>query len=153
MRPDDLIHPEHCLNAALREATRVAMQLYLVTMRETRLEGTQFTLLATIDGMGSCSMGDLAAWLRMDQTTLSRSLDLLRRARLVRITRDPADGRSRRVALSALGRARLQEAMPAWRAAQRHTVERFGTDRAAQLLRLLEEFAALGDADDAVAVR
>lgn len=143
MTAPDLMHPQQCVNANLRKAARVAMQIYQGSLRGSELQGTQFTLLAAINGFGTCTVGELAAWLTMDQTTVTRSVALLRRARLVSLTRGTTDRRTRRLALTEAGRRQLAESLPRWRAAQAEVLERFGAEKARQLLALLQEFAAL----------
>lgn len=60
-------------------------------------------------------MGSVAALLAMDRTTLTANLKPLARRGLVRIKIDEQDRRSRRLALSAEGRALLAEALPVWK--------------------------------------
>src|SRR5690606_24901024 len=64
------------------------------------------------------SLGELAASLGMDRTTLTRNLRPLLRDGLLAEVRDE-DPRRRVVALTAAGRQRLARARPLWQRAQR----------------------------------
>ena len=144
MSDADFMHPQQCLGANLRKAARVATQLYQDQLRDSGLQGTQFTLLAALNGFGTCTLSELAAWVGIDQTTATRSVELLRRDGLVEVRPGATDRRVRELALTAAGRKALGAALPSWREAQRHAVERFGPEKSRQLLALLAEFTALG---------
>lgn len=60
-------------------------------------------------------MREVTAVLAMDRTTLTANLKPLERHGLVAVAADPADRRSRRLALTADGRAALAAAVPIWR--------------------------------------
>jgi DNA-binding MarR family transcriptional regulator len=55
----------------------------------------------------------------MDRTTLTAALKPLERRRLVRVTADPADRRSRLMTLTAKGRNLLAAAVPVWKRTHR----------------------------------
>jgi DNA-binding MarR family transcriptional regulator len=59
-------------------------------------------------------MRAVAELLAMDRTTLTANLKPLERRGLVRIKTDQDDRRSRRLVLTAKGRAALIDALPAW---------------------------------------
>ena len=60
-------------------------------------------------------MSGVAELLAMDRTTLTANLKPLRRRGLVRVKVDESDRRSRRLALTAQGRALLAAALPVWK--------------------------------------
>ena len=60
-------------------------------------------------------MAQVSNVLSMDRTTLTANLKPLERRRLVKVAVDSADKRSRRLALTAAGRALLAEAAPIWK--------------------------------------
>lgn len=143
MPPRDLLHPEACLNANLRRANRRVSQWYAQTIGDIGLEGTQFTLLATINGFGSCTLGQLAAWMGLEQSTATRSVELLRKSGLVHVRRSSTDARAREISLTGEGRARLEAAMPAWRQAQESAVAALGKSKATRLLAALHEIESV----------
>lgn len=89
-------------------------------------------------------MAELSDRLGMDRTTLLRNLRPLQRDGLVELD---GGGRGSRVALSitAGGREKIKESLPAWRAAQRAAVDTLGEQRWSAILSDLETAAlALG---------
>ena len=62
-------------------------------------------------------MGAIADALGLERTTLTRGAALLERNGWIRADR-AADGRARPLRLTPAGRAKLEEAFPAWREAQ-----------------------------------
>ncbi len=126
-----------CANANLRKAMRVVSQAYDAALKPSGLRGTQFTLLAVLDGHGELSLTRLAELLVLDRTTLSRNLQPLLKEKLLAIRRD-TDVRVRLVAITDAGRARVAAATPAWRASQARVEAILGDDRFAGLLRDLD---------------
>jgi hypothetical protein len=59
--------------------TRAVTQLYDDGLRPSGLRVTQFSILATIARMGAANLRQLEDTLAIDQTTLTRSLNLLQR--------------------------------------------------------------------------
>src|SRR5438105_14434138 len=68
-----------CVCNTLRMVTRVVTQLYDDVLRPSGLRVTQFTILATIARLGEANLKQLEDALAIDQTTLTRSLNLLER--------------------------------------------------------------------------
>lgn len=138
----NFMHPAQCLNANLRRAARAAGRLYQDVGGPTGLESTQFNLIAAINGFGTCTLGELAAWVGIDQTTATRSVELLRRRGLIAVTPGKIDRRVRALKLTDAGRAALATMLPRWRAAQSRAVGRLGRNKARQLLQLLAQLSA-----------
>ncbi len=72
-----------CVCDTLRMVTRVVTQLYDEMLRPSGLRVTQFNILATISRLGEANLRQLEYMLAIDQTTLTRSLNLLERDRLI----------------------------------------------------------------------
>ena len=121
-----------CASFNLRKASRVVAQLYDQHLMPAGLKTTQFTLLASLVHMGPASIGDLAAGLGMDRTTLTRNLRLLTQQGLIDI-RSGQDARTRSIVLTKKGRGALDRAIPLWQQAQNRFVELFGGGRWQQL--------------------
>jgi len=79
-------------------------------------------------------MGEVAALLAMDRTTLTAALKVLESRGLVKVTADAGDRRSRLLALTPKGRGLLARAVPVWKHAHRE-VEGFLLDGEADRLR------------------
>lgn len=120
-----------CFN--LRKATRAVTQLYDDALRPAGLRCTQFSLLTLLKASGTVSMTGLAEDAVMDRTTLARNLEVLQRDGLVRI-RPGEDARVREIELTRAGVAKLEEAFPLWREAQRTVRTGLGPGRLSRLL-------------------
>lgn len=78
-------------------------------------------------------MSELAHAMVLDRSALAHNLKPLERDGYVVQTKDAKDGRSRRVALTASGHAKLKEANLLWRKAQARFERLYGPDRAEAL--------------------
>ncbi|MBR0652838.1 winged helix-turn-helix transcriptional regulator [Roseomonas terrae] len=128
--------PDRCSCHGLRKATRHLTQFYDQRLASVGLSIGQYALLGRLAAHGPIALGAFAAIMAMDRTTLGRNLQPLERDGLAAISPDPADRRSRLLALTPEGQARLAAARPLWTAAQDDLEARFGADRT-QALRLL----------------
>lgn len=111
-----------CLN--LQRASRVITRRYDDAFRPIGLTSGQFSLLMSLNRPTAPSIGQLAAELAMDRTTLTAYLKPLDRRGLIRTDAHEADARSRVLSLTAAGHALLELAMPAWRRVQQDTLDR-----------------------------
>jgi DNA-binding MarR family transcriptional regulator len=118
--------PGRCVCFSLRKTARAVSQLYDECLRPSGLRVTQFSLLAMLARGGEMTLGDLAAALVMDRTTLTRNLQLVEREGWIRIA-PGRDRRQRLISITAAGRRRWQAAIPHWRAAQEHMLKGLGT--------------------------
>lgn len=100
-------------------------------MMASPVELTQFWLMAQIASADDDSLGALAIRMGLDQSSLSRNLQLLERAGLVEIALAEGDRRRRMVWLTEKGARALEEAMPVWRKAHDALMERVPPDIAA----------------------
>src|SRR3989442_1280713 len=88
-----------CVCSTLRMVSRAVTQLYDDILRPSGLRVTQFSILATIARSGEANLRQLEAALAIDQATLTRSLSLLQRDRVIERVPHP-DGRIKAVRLS-----------------------------------------------------
>src|SRR5712691_1636500 len=102
-----------CVCSTLRMVTRAMTQLYDDVLRPSGLRVTQFSILAAIARMGEANLRQLEDALALDQTTLTRSLDLLERAGVIERAPHP-DGRIKAMRLTSKGRRVLEVARPLW---------------------------------------
>src|SRR6266508_4390169 len=100
-----------CVCNTLRMVTRVVTQLYDDVLRPSGLRVTQFSILATIARLGEANLKQLEDTLAIDQTTLTRSLNLLERNGVIERASHP-DGRIKAMRLTAKGRRALEAARP-----------------------------------------
>jgi DNA-binding MarR family transcriptional regulator len=131
-----------CICNTLRMTSRAVTQLYDDVLRPSGLRVTQFSILAMIARMGEANLRQLEDRLAIDQTTLTRSLNLLGRDRVIERVPHP-DGRIKAVRLTSKGRRVLETARPLWASAQDRVLREVGTTawadaqrRLAHLLRI-----------------
>ena len=127
-----------CVCLAVRRASRLITQAYDAHLAPAGLKVTQFSMLAALAlrGRDGAQLSSLADGLDMDASTLTRNLKPLVRDALVELARGD-DGRERIARLTRDGRARLRQATPLWKAAQKEALEAFGPRAPKQLADLL----------------
>lgn len=119
MRRRDLVVTMGCHCLAARRAARRITRLYEERLRPVGLRATQFSILAALALKGPTQVGELAEFLGLERTTLTRSAALLQRNGWVRPAR-PRDGRTHPLRITPAGRRKLEAALPAWKAAQNY---------------------------------
>jgi DNA-binding MarR family transcriptional regulator len=128
---------------AIRQAARHISQLYERYLSQADVTASQFNILAALKRGSKLTMMELAQAMMIDRTTLVRALRPLLRNGLVANEPDERDMRRLQFALTAKGRANLDEAMVHWRAAQEEFQRQFGQRQAAvlrsELFRLTRE--------------
>jgi DNA-binding MarR family transcriptional regulator len=116
-----------CYCGTLRQAARAISQKYDAMLRDTGLTVTQYTLLTAITEIGKPRVNDLADALGMDQTTLSRTLRIMKRDGLIAAAAGE-DRRESRWTLTPRGQEQFKRATPRWRQAQRAIEKLLGPD-------------------------
>src|SRR6266436_4570554 len=92
-----------CVCSTLRMVSRAVTQLYDDILRPSGLRVTQFSILGAIARLGAANLRQLEYMLAIDQTTLTRSLNLLERDRVIERVPHP-DGRIKAMTLTSKGR-------------------------------------------------
>lgn len=134
-----------CTNAKVRQLLRRIEQHYDGEVASSGIRTTQYSLLSNVSRAGPLRCCDLALQLKMTPSTLSRNLKPLVSAGLLRM--DAAgDARSRLVALTPEGSAKLAEARQCWQVAQASLAARLGKERVEALHALIDESLALLEA-------
>lgn len=130
-----LPEPNACCATAMRKASRRIAQMYDDALAPSGLKSTQYSILAALVRRAEVppTMQELAKALVMDRSTLGHNLRPLERDGLVELRHDASDGRSRRIALTAAGRARVKAAKAGWQKAQDRFHAVFGQSEAARL--------------------
>jgi len=126
MSRGDLERLSPCVCTTLRIVARAATQLYDDVLRPSGLRVTQFSILAAIARMGEANLRQLQHALAIDQTTLTRSLNLLERDGVIARASHP-DGRIKAMRLTSKGRRALDVARPLWARAQDRVLRELGT--------------------------
>jgi DNA-binding MarR family transcriptional regulator len=105
---------DHCLCLHTQRAARALARRFDRALRPAGLTNEQFSLLMALNRPAPAAMGEVAALLGADRTTLTALLKPLVRQGLATVDADAKDRRLRRLALTAEGRVRLAAAMPIW---------------------------------------
>jgi DNA-binding MarR family transcriptional regulator len=109
---------ETCACHKVRMAARAVTRAYDDALRPAGLRATQMAVLAAIAIDGAISITALAKMMGMDRSTLTRNLRPLEEQALIELGLEGWH-RSRTLAISKKGRARLRQAMPLWEKAQK----------------------------------
>lgn len=136
----DLTGTGYCASLNFRRTSRMVTRMYDLAMQESGVRSTQFALLVGIAKLQPVTMGTLATVLMLDRSTLSRSLRLLEKERMIEISKRAAM-RQRFLKLTYSGEKALQRSLPLWRAAHARFVEAVGADYWLKLRNELEIIA------------
>ena len=104
-----------CLHLHVQRAARALARRFDEVFRPLELTSGQFSLLMSLNRPEPPNIGDVAALLAMDRTTLTANLKPLERRGLLKVAVDKEDRRGRRIVLTAAGRALLSKAFPLWK--------------------------------------
>lgn len=111
-------------------------------MRPLGLRGTQFTVLQALSITGEVSQGRLGEVLSIDSTTLTRTLEIMRRAGWISRRRGE-DRREWRLQLSSSGSEQLRRSLPTWKKVQQQTASQLGDKRWHDVFQLTDQITAL----------
>ena len=125
---------DNCLCLHVQRAARALARRFDDALRPVGLTQGQFSLLNALNRRAPPTIGDVAALLALDRTTLTANLKPLERRGLVKVKVDREDKRSRRLTLTPTGRARLAAAAPIWKRAHAEA-ERLLRSSSADILR------------------
>jgi DNA-binding MarR family transcriptional regulator len=104
-----------CLCLHVQRAARMLARKFDEALRPFDLTSGQFSLLVSLNRPEPPTIGSVAALLAMDRTTLTANLKPLERRGLLKVAVDKDDKRSRRLLITASGRALLRKAYPIWK--------------------------------------
>ena len=132
----------------LRQLMRRVDQHYDAELARAGLRTTQYALLNHVAKLGPLGPGELALAMKMQPSTVTRSLQAVLRECWVDVG-PGVDGRSRTVSITELGRSKRRQARQYWLAAQQSVESAIGGER---LLQLHQAIAAAMSGLDAVPV-
>src|SRR5436190_24056296 len=106
-----------CLAARVRLLNRAISRVYETGLRPYDVTIAQLNLLSVVAQLEPVPAGKLADLLSLQISTLSRNMHLMEQSGLIDIA--PAErGNGRVISLTRAGARKLEEVLPAWRAAQ-----------------------------------
>lgn len=124
----------NCLN--LRRASAAITKIYDERLAPSGLTVSQYSILKQLKLLGSVSVSDLAIKIRLDRTTLVRSLKPLEAASLI-IDVSQKGTRNRQLQLTNKGIEKLIEAESMWNDAQNFIEQKLGKENIEKLTSLL----------------
>ncbi|MEO1101767.1 MAG: MarR family transcriptional regulator [Pseudomonadota bacterium] len=107
---------DRCLCLHVQRAARALARRFDDALRPLDISHGQYSLLMSLNRPEPPKISDVAYILAMDRTTLTANLKPLERRGLIIVSKDPDDKRTRRIALTDVGRDLLVRAVPIWRA-------------------------------------
>lgn len=116
-----------CVAVRLRMLNRVITNIYDNALRPLDLKVSQMNILVAAAKMGTARPSEVCEHLHLDVSTLSRNVERMRARGWLEVVPDE-DGRSQPFQLTPQGWKLLEEAVPAWSAAQQQ-VKRVLGDR------------------------
>jgi DNA-binding MarR family transcriptional regulator len=114
--------------------------MYDTALQKSGIRSTQFTILVGIAKNEPVSIGALADVLIIDRTTLTRSLQVLRKEGLIAIS-ERSTMRQRFLKMTHKGERTLARSLPAWRKAHKQFVATVGSGYWFELRNELERLA------------
>jgi len=139
---DALYVGQNCVCLSLQQAARVVGRLFDDALRPLDMTNWQFSLLMQVAGQGTPTIGELAASLATDRTTITANLKPLERRGLVEIHKDESDARTRRVIMTKLGARTMRSAYDIWTHVNAGAVKKVGSLNIGQLREGLSALAS-----------
>lgn len=127
-------NPCYCIN--LKRATNSITKFYDKKLEETGLTISQFSLLNDIKLLESCSKAELADYAKLDRSTITRNLKILREKGYI-IDLSTNESRDSQVSLTDLGLEKLKSCDLLWQEAQKYIKEKIGSDNIKELRKIL----------------
>lgn len=136
---------DQCLCFAAQRTARELARRFDRLFAPLGLTNGQFSMMVAMGGMGQPKLGALARFLAMDHATVTAAIRKLAKRKLVEVSDDPDDRRSRRAALTDAGIALIAKAVPLWRDEHARLVAEFddGTASAQEMRGYLLQMAPL----------
>ncbi len=117
-----------CLCGNVRMAARSLTSTYDEHLKASGLRATQLAVLWAVVALDDGTVGKIAKVIAMDDSSLTRTLKLLERDKLVSLVAG-SDRREKRVRATARGRKAFSAAMPLWENAQAEVLTRISRTR------------------------
>jgi len=119
---------QNCACFNVRKSARVITKHFDDALQSLELKPTQFTILAVLSSVDAITVTDLAEYMILDRTTLTRNLRPLEKQGMIK-TGPGEDKRTRMISLSKKGLNKLEKAIPLWKQAQKNVTKYMGSNR------------------------
>lgn len=110
-------------------------------MKPSGLKVTQYSMLANVARNPDVTVSELAGLLFMDQTTVTRNLQVLEKSGYITMETEAGDYRMKKIRVSDTGESKMKEARPFWEKAQLEMEAILGRDRITELLSTFRKIA------------
>ena len=124
-----------CIGARVRLVNRVVTGMYDDAFRPFGVKASQFNILIVTGKLGLARPADVCTILRLDTSTLSRNVERMRVQGWLEVV-STDDARMQPFRLTTQGKRLLEQAIPAWKKAQREAEKLLGDDGLALLGKL-----------------
>ena len=121
------VGPE-CLGFTARLLSRVITAVYDDALADVGLKVSQFSVLSAIANREDTRPAELAKFLAMDESTLSRNVARMCARGWLQLESGDDDRRSHQIAVTDKGMALLRKSYPAWQKAQSQLTQRLGAE-------------------------
>ena len=110
---------KNCLCASMRQSSRNISQIYNKHLKASgeKINSNQVSILVTISQIDHGSISQISSLLKMERTTLTRNLNVLKKAGWVK-SNTGSDGRFTYIDLTVKGNKVLSKVFPHWSKAQ-----------------------------------
>lgn len=132
-----------CYYKRLKYATGAIARYYERMIAPAGLSAKQYSLLSDVGKLGTCSMVELAQAARLEKSTITRNLRLLRDKGYV-TDLATSDAREHQITLTPAGREKVAECRLLWEKAQQGMAQLIGAEemeRLGELLLAVEQVA------------
>lgn len=133
---DHVDYMRMCVCSNLRKTTRVVTQLYDQLFQPTGLKITQYSMLFNIYQHEKISVTHLGEVMLLDQTTVTRNVNILKKEGYVTIVRDERDSRTKKISLTDKGLQKLNEVHPIWTNIQEKLIKEIGIEEYKSFLKV-----------------
>ena len=132
--------PIACVCIRMRRVAYRVTDFYDQALEPAGISINQYSLLVNISRLERCGTGELARHVRLEKSTLVRTLQPLLKTGLI-IDCSPEGNRRRQLALTPLGQDILKQALPLWENAQNALRARLGKsfDELMEFFEILEK--------------
>jgi len=124
----------YCIN--LRRGANAVTDIYNRVLLPIGLSVNQYSLLANVNRLETCSVSDLANYVGLERTTLVRSLKPLFKMGYIEDISE-ANQRNRQLKVTKSGEQVLKQAELLWETAQTEVEQKIGKEKIAQLSEIL----------------
>lgn len=135
------VGPE-CLGFKARLLSRVITAAYDDALAEVGVKVGQFSILNAIASREETRPAELAKFLAMDESTLSRNVARMCARGWLRLELAGSDRRSHQISVTVKGLALLRKSYPAWQRAQNRVAHQLGQDGVTALKSVVKKLRA-----------